>query len=329
MPVDENPAIVLNGSVKTLLTALCTILPLSQVVAEEAFMKIEETPQRITMKRGEKVILHYNKEPTAEAASHPDYYTRTGYIHPLYSPSGRVITGDYAEDHPHQHGLFFAWTKTTYEGRQPEFWNQKLKSGRISYQKTLSTENGPKHCSFTVEHLFEDLTAPGGAKPVIKETWEVTGYDRGDEVFLFDIQSTQTLIGESPLTIEKYHYGGMAIRGTSQWLPANKESKPPGIIETGKGLNREEGNHSRPDQVTMHGPVDSGHAGVTVFNAPENFRSPQWVRLHPSKPYFVFAPMVEEAFSIRAGKPYVSRYRYLVFDGEPDHALTGRMGFPP
>lgn len=292
-------------------------------------MKIEETPERITMKRGEKIIFHYNKKPTAEAKNHPTYYTRSGYIHPLYSPSGRVITGDYAEDHPHQHGLFFAWTKTSFEGRKPEFWNQKLESGRISYLKTLSKENGAKRCSFVVEHLFEDFTAPGGPKPVLKETWEVTGIDKGDDVFFFDIKSTQTLISENPITIEKYHYGGMAIRGTTQWLPINKETVPTGIIQTGKGLNREEGNHSRPDQVTMHGPIDSGYAGVTVFNDPENFRSPQWVRLHPSKPYFVFAPMVEQSFQITSEKPYVSQYRYLVFDGPPDKELNSSLGFAP
>ncbi len=329
MPVDENPASVLNGAVKKFLVSLCALLPFSPVISEEPLMKIEESPERITMKRGEKIIFHYNKKPTDEAAAHPAYYTRTGYIHPLYSPSGRVITGDYAKDHPHQHGLFFAWTKTSFEGRKPEFWNQKLESGRISYQKTLARMNGAKECSFTVEHLFEDLTAPGGAKPILRETWEVTGFDRGKDVFVFDIKSTQTLIGKNPLTIEKYHYGGMAIRGTTQWLPENKESAPSGIITTGEGLNREEGNHSRPDRVTLHGPIDSGHAGVTIFNDPENFRSPQWVRLHPSKPYFVFAPMVEEPFSIEEEKPYVSRYRYLVFDGPPDEDLAGSLGFTP
>ena len=292
-------------------------------------MKIEETPERITMKRGEKTIFHYNKQPTSEAADNPAYFTRTGYIHPIFSPSGHIITGDYSKDHAHQHGLFFAWTKTSFEGRKPEFWNQKLESGRISYLKTLSKKNGPERCSFLVEHLFEDLTAPDGPKPMLKEVWEVTGIDKGDEVFLFEIKSTQTLIGQSPVTIEKYHYGGMAIRGTTQWLPENKESEPPGMIETGTGLNRKEGNHSRPDQVTMHGPIDDGYAGVTVFSDPGNFRSPQWVRLHPSKPYFVFAPMVEEPFQITADKPYVSHFRYLVFDGPPDGSLSRSIGFTP
>ena len=45
-------------------------------------------------------------------------------------------------------------------------------------------------------------------------------------------------------------------------------------------------------------------------------RSAGVVRLHPSKPYFVFAPMVEEPFVIAPGKPFESRYRYVVYDGK-------------
>ena len=39
-------------------------------------------------------------------------------------------------------------------------------------------------------------------------------------------------------------------------------------------------------------------------------------------PYFVYAPIVEEAISIEPGKPYVSKFRYLTSDGEPDLKLV-------
>tara|TARA_B100001115_G_C15544321_1_gene258917 strand:+ start:248 stop:559 length:312 start_codon:yes stop_codon:yes gene_type:complete len=90
---------------------------------------------------------------------------------------------------------------------------------------------------------------------------------------------------------------------------------------TSEGNNRENGNHSRPRWVSMHGPVDGRQCGVVVMNHPDNFRFPQWVRLHPKMPYFVFAPMVEEPFMIEPGKPYVSKFRYLTYDGTPDHEV--------
>ena len=72
----------------------------------------------------------------------------------------------------------------------------------------------------------------------------------------------------------------------------------------------------------MHGPVDGQECGVSVMNHPDNFRYPQWGRLHPSMPYFVYAPMIEGAISIEPGKPYVSKFRYLTSDGEPDLKLV-------
>lgn len=276
----------------------------------------EETESVIVLKRGDRTILQYNKVPTAEAAKHEPFYTRSGYIHPLYSPSGKVITGDFAEDHKHQHGLFFAWTKTTFEGRSPEFWNQKKEAGRISYRKTLAIVNEGDTAGFDVEHLWEDLTAEGEPAPVLIETWKVRAEESDEERFVFNIESIQRCATESPLTVEQYHYGGMAIRGNDAWLDPAKDAEPPGSIVTSEGKGRQDGNHTRPEWVAMAGPVDGGTAGVVAYCDPDNFRAPQWVRLHPSKPYFVFAPMVEEPFAIEPGEAYVSRFRFVVFDGE-------------
>ena len=113
----------------------------------------------------------------------------------------------------------------------------------------------------------------------------------------------------------------MAIRGSDQWMIKGEDGNPLGKMITSEGKNSNNGNHSRPRWVGMHGPVDGPECGVVVMNHPDNFRFPQWVRLHPSKPYFVYAPMVEEPFTIESGKPYVSKFRYLTYDGTLDHEM--------
>lgn len=273
----------------------------------------------IEVHHGENLVLRYNKVPTADAAENDPAYSRTGYIHPLRTPAGKVITGDYAPDHPHQHGLFFAWTKTNFEGRAPEFWNQRQESGRVSYVKTLQLVSQPEEAGFDVEHRFDDLTAGDGTKPVLLETWQVR-VRVVEGRYVVDIISSQRTASESPLTIEKYHYGGMAIRGNAAWL-----GEAPDRIVTSAGDNRIVGNHTRPGWVKMSGLLEGASCGVIAIPHPENFRSPQWVRLHPSKPYFVFSPMVEEPFLIKVGEPYVSRFRFLVFDGEIDDAAVKRV----
>ena len=283
------------------------VLTVSSLQAE---LRCLENEAFIEIRNGESLVLRYRKQPSEEAAKNDPLYSRTGYIHPLCTPSGKVITGDYAPDHPHQHGLFFAWTKTSFEGRAPEFWNQMQGSGRVGYAKTLAILPGGGECGFDVLHRFEDLTAAGGPEPVLEETWKIRVSLVGGR-YLLDLHSLQQCSGAKPLVIEKYHYGGMAIRGRADWL-----GEELGRIVTSEGKNRIEGNHTRPSWVKMSGQIDGAPCGVVAIPNPENFRAPQWVRLHPSKPYFVFSPMVEESFTIEPGTTYESRFRYVVFDGE-------------
>ncbi len=306
--IDATAVIVFSDRMKVLIAALLIPLLLSHPVS--AGLRCVEANSVIEVYHDTNLVLRYNKVPTKDAAGNDPAYTRTGYIHPLCTPSGKVITGDYAPDHPHQHGLFFAWTKTSFEGRAPEFWNQKQGSGRVSYVKTLAIISEANECGFDAEHLFEDLTEEGGPKAVMKEVWQVR-VSVVNGRYQVDLTSKQQCAANSPLTIEKYHYGGMAIRGNSEWLGEESDR-----IVTSEGRDRVAGNHTRPAWVKMTGRLDGAACGVVAIPHPGNFRAPQWVRLHPSKPYFVFSPMVEEAFTIKPGEEYESKFRFLVFDGE-------------
>ena len=263
-----------------------------------------------------KPIFKYLKKPSIEANQHALHFSRTGYIHPLYSPRGRVITGDYAADHPHQHGLFFAWTKSSFRGKPTEFWNQKKQLGDIRYRSSKwKTEKSGK-VILESEQIF--TTGKDSNDSIIKETWRIEIPPKQNDYYQFDLISTQSCATDDPLLIQKYHYGGMAIRGNDQWMEKNKNGKSIAKMITSEEKNRENGNHSRPRWVTMYGPVDGEICGIVVMNHPDNFRYPQWVRLHPAMPYFVYAPMVQEAFAIEPDKPYISKFRYLIYDGTPD-----------
>jgi len=298
-----------------------------------------ETDEAITVRVGNKTVLRYNKTVQKSPQGIDVVYRRSGYIHPVYTPDGKELTGDFPADHPHQHALFFPWTSATFEGRDIDFWNQKAETARVSHSKVVSIENGDRFGQFVVELLHEDLTAPGGPKPVLREIWTVRVYNTSNETFLFDIRSEQSCVSNSHLTLNKYHYGGMSIRGTDQWFNtsaaaaykawekkrnADPAATPPSIeimkhdFLTSEGKHQYAGNHSRPRWVDMFGPIDGKTAGIAVLCHPQNFRAAQPVRLHPHKPYFCFAPMVLGDFRITQEKSYVSRYRYLVHNGKPN-----------
>ncbi len=93
------------------------------------------------MPSGGELLLRYHKQESEVPDGIPKFYRRSGYIHPLMTPDGRELTGDYAADHAHQHGIFFAWTSGKYAGEKIDFWNQKKEEGRVAH-KTGAFETG-------------------------------------------------------------------------------------------------------------------------------------------------------------------------------------------
>ena len=269
-----------------------------------------------------KPIFKYLKKPSTEANQNALHFSRTGYIHPLYSPSGKIITGDYAADHPHHHGLFFAWTKSSFRGKPTEFWNQKKHLGDIRYQGSAWKTDHSGKVILECEQIF--TTGKDSDQPILKEIWQIKIPAKQKKYNQFDLISIQTCATDDPLLIQKYHYGGMAIRGNDRWMKKDLNGRPVCKMITSEDENRENGNHSRPRWVAMYGPVDETTCGVVVMNHPNNFRYPQWVRLHPTMPYFVYAPMVKEPFSIEPGMSYVSKFRYITYEGTLDRdAIEG------
>ena len=49
------------------------------------------------------------------------------------------------------------------------------------------------------------------------------------------------------------------------------------------------------------------------------------MHLHPAEPFFCYAPSQLGDWEIAPGKPYVSRYRFIVSDGPPDKAELERL----
>lgn len=276
---------------------------------------------------GRKVLSYYHGENNPRELD--ERYKRGGYIHPVYSPNGVILTAHLNPLHPHQSGIWSAWTKTEFEGRTPDFWNIHNNTGRVDQADTLQESwEGPVHAGFHNRHFFKDLSAPD---PVIavNEEWNVYVYRAPEKhsYQIFDIVSTQSVNTGKPLILPEYHYGGIGFRGNREW--DNQENV---TFLTSEGLGRD-GNTTRPKWTHIGGVVDGDLAGITVMDHPENFRYPQPVRIHPEEPYFVYAPMQLGEMRIEPGSPYITRYRYVTYDGEPDPEDLNRFwndyAYPP
>lgn len=289
----------------------------SLVAADEGRLSIVQNHKALTVRDGEKTVLQYNIGVIPSPEKDKPYYARSGHIHPVYTPQRHVVTGDMCPDHAHQHAVWFAWTNVEFEGRKIDFWNSQAKQGRVEHVEVVGKESDGDEAWFEVLLRHLDVT---GDEPIVvlRETWEVR-VQAVEDVYVFDLTSTQQCVADSPLKLKKYHYGSMGLRSPMAW------NAPEGGLLTSEGKTRDNGNHSRPQWVDSYGPVEGGTAGITVMQHPLNFRYPQPVRLHPKFSYFCYAPMVLGDFAIEPTEEYVSQFRYVAHDGEIDKKLTQHL----
>ncbi len=264
-------------------------------------------------------VLVYNHATVESPLPNQPYYARSGYIHPLYTPSGEVISDDFNPDHAHQHGIMFAWRKMLFDGREMNTWDQKENLGRIEHVNLQSLKSGPVFGELIVQLDHVDLSNKDNPVVMLKETWKIRVFALTDH-FLFDIISRQKCATEKSVLLKKHHYGGMAFRGHAHWH--DKENYD---FLTSDGLTKINGNHTRPNWVNIHGPLKTEHSGVTIFDNPENLHFPQPVRLHPKMPYFCFVPIHLKEFRINPGKSLVSKYRFHVHTGKPNVTAINRL----
>ncbi len=293
-------------------------------VLEEAATESQVTAAmesgRVRIAIGGAPVLEYRTDKDALPRDGIDAkYKRAGYIHPLFSPAGKVVSGDYPSNHTHHHGIWSPWTKTQFQGRKPDFWNMQERTGTVEFAGIERTGNGAVNGGFMARHRMIDLSAP---TPIaaLDETWEVTVYDvRGAALSMrvFDLAITQTCATGDPLLLPHYHYGGLGYRGPDQW---NGKSNFTVLTSEGE-TDRTKANTTRVRWIFTGGAVEGdAKAGVAVFGHPNNFRAPQPVRVHPEMPYWSITPSQLGDWSIEPGKPYVAHYRFITVDGVPTRA---------
>ncbi len=264
-------------------------------------------------------ICDYQMQPGAVPEGVSKVFQHGAHLHPVFTPSGKLVTGNHPADHRWHRGIWLAWTKTEFGNAHPDFWNQ----GKGDGVETLSAEirfeklDKLKSNGFVSQHRFIDHSI-GAAKDVLHETWELHVAQEmldGRMANVIDLISTQTCAGETPLKLPQYHYGGLGVRGNELW-----NAVPDVVMLTSEGHDRVKGDATKGRWVYIGGKVDGAPAGLAVLMHPSNFRFPQPLRLNPKNPQLCIAPSQDGPWAIEPGKEYVSKYRIVVFDGAADPA---------
>ena len=289
-------------------------------------VEVKRDRDNVEVTVGGKRLLRYQADNVPPRPDIAKDFFRGGYLHPVFTPSGVLVTDDYPKDHKHHHGIWTAWTHTEYQGRTPDFWNMGQKKARKDHVRTDDPVPGAAAGSFTAHLSSTDLLATPPAQ-VLKENWKVTAYRTHPRsppaavpYFLFDLEWQDEIVGGGPLVLPEYRYGGLGVRGHIDWYGEDRAS-----FLTSEGKDRTNGENTPGRWVHMSGKVAGNLVGIAVLGHPGNFRAPQPLRIHPKEPFLNFSPVKAGKMSLEPGKPYVSRYRFVVADGAPDKALLDRL----
>ena len=252
-----------------------------------------------------------------------ELFRRGAYLHPIYTWGGQAITDDFPPNHIHHHGIWWSWTNTEFDGRKPDFWNMGDGKGRVDFVALDAHWSGMIHAGFRSRHDYVDLTAP---KPVVAlhETWEVRALgnlEQGLSYWQLDMVCEQRCATSHALKLPENRYGGIGLRGNWAW---NGEANVNFLTSEGE-TDRVKGNTQRGRWCDMWGILDGKPAGIAILCHPSNFRFPQPMRLHPSEPFFNFAPQQGGDMEIKPGETYVARYRFVIHDGEMTKAELERL----
>ncbi|MFD2201943.1 PmoA family protein [Shivajiella indica] len=281
---------------------------------------IEQTAQAIDFKSEEKVLLSYRTAMTEVPEGVSPAFKKSGFIHPLNSPSGQELTRIQPPDHYHHYGIWGPWTRTLVEGRGVDFWNLGDGQGRVDFDHLISQKEHTEYAEIIARQNHIDLLAPKGAQVAIEEDLAIRVWNKENDRYMVDYNTSISTPLKSVVVLDAYRYGGgIGFRATAKWGTDNS------YIITSEGNDRKTADGSFAKWVMVFGESDdpSGQSGILFLSHSSNRAHPEPLRVWPEEDYdgignvFVeFCPIRHEAWEILPNKKNVLKYRMVVFDGK-------------
>ncbi|MCY4159314.1 MAG: PmoA family protein [Bacteroidetes bacterium] len=305
--MNVSPEVVLQWTVRSIDEEVLTAT--SQQVENRILFRVDDR---------EVAAYHFSKGQMPHTDI-PEIYHRDGYLHPVWTPGGQIITDDYPQDHVHHHGIWAAWTKTIFQGRNPDFWNMGQGTGRVEVRSLDSVWSGSVYAGIQSSHRYVDMV---GEEEItaLHESWHMNVYSNSTEFNILDLVLVQTAATDSALILSEHRYGGVGFRGHRDW-----NGKVSTEFFTSEGHTRESGHATRARWCHIGGLIDGEYAGIAVLGHPDNHEAPQPMRIHPTEPFFNFAPSQVGSFTITPDKPFVWKYRFVTYDGYLDRDLLDAL----
>jgi hypothetical protein len=269
----------------------------------------------LTIGNGDQHLLQYVYKTVYPPAGIDTAYKRSGFIHPLWSPKGQVLTRIQAPDHYHHYGIWNPWTHVLYKGDTVDFWNLKDRKGTVRFANFVSLISGPVFAQYQALHEHVAFKKGGEEEVALNELQTVRVYKPAADYYLFDLTIQLNCATPAPVTLLAYRYGGVGWRTTEAWDKNNSE------VLTSEGSTRRDADGSKARWCIVQGAVGGDYAGAEMMSYPGNYNYPEPLRVWPMDQngrgdmYANFSPTKDIDWPLHPGNNYVLRYRWAVFNG--------------
>jgi hypothetical protein len=300
-----------------------------KTVVSAAGVLLKKDAKDLSLVLNEKPILSYRFATTFPPDSINPLYKRSGYIHPLYSPGGEVLTRIQAPDHYHHYGIWGPWTKTHIGKREVDFWNLALGQGTIRFAGFISETQGSIFSGFKALQEHVDFGAIGEDKVAMNEILDVRAWNTGSDkkITIVDYTTSLNCPLDSGIMLDAYRYGGgIGFRATGKWHDNNSTV----LTSDNKTRADADGSFARWCIVEGESATPEGRSGILFLSHPSNRAHPEPMRVWPSgingrgDLYFEFVPIRHKEWKLEQYQNYTLKYRMIVFDGKMD-AKTAEM----
>lgn len=263
-----------------------------------------------------KKVLQYNYGVHYPPQGVDSAFKRSGFLHPLWSPSGNILTRINPPDHYHHMGIWNPWTHVLFQNKEVDFWNIGDKKGTVQFADFITTYTGNVYAGFDAlqKHIAFNLPEKNKETTALNETWRIRVYNAGPKIWLIDFVSSLNCATDSTVILKEYRYGGFGFRASEDWTNANSK------VLTSEGKTRKDADATTARWCMIDGEMKNGHSGILFMSYPGNYNFPEPMRVWPKDMnkrgdvFFSFSPTRNKDWALYPGNNYVLKYRMLVYD---------------
>jgi hypothetical protein len=293
------------------------------VYDKKQVIEIERGHKDLKVISNNRPVLNYRFAMTYPPEGVDLLYKRSGYIHPLWSPGGELLTSIQPSDHYHHYGIWGPWTLTHIDGRETDFWNLVKGEGTVRFAGFISQVEGEVYTGFKVLQQHIDFGAAGEDRIAINELLDVRVWNVSDSVWIIDYTTTFNTPLKNGIMLDAYRYGGgIGFRATEKWHKDNSTV----VTSENKERSDADGSFARWCIVEGESAGESERSGILFMSHPANRMHPEPMRVWPSNAnggrgdiFFEFVPIRHNEWKLERGRDYTLKYRLVVFDGKLDN----------